>query len=101
MKEDNTVTQITTLFTSSDWQKTRGSYVRVLINLWLFLFAAQPKEFFLDGSKKLEQRSQKCVELRREYVNRFFQSRSFFYIAKDLSAPLIFMWDTVLMPHSS
>jgi hypothetical protein len=43
-------------------------YVRVLISLWLFLFAAQPKEFFLDGLKKLEQRSRKCVELRGEYV---------------------------------
>jgi hypothetical protein len=35
-------------------------YVEVLIRLWLFLFpffvfAAQPKEFFLDGLKKLEQ----------------------------------------------
>jgi hypothetical protein len=29
-----------------------------------FLFAAQPKAFFLDGLKKLEQRSHKCVELR-------------------------------------
>jgi hypothetical protein len=27
-------------------------------------FAAQPKEFFLDGLKKLEQRSHKCVEFR-------------------------------------
>jgi hypothetical protein len=33
-----------------------------------FLFAAQPKEFFLDGLKTLEQRSHKCVELRGEYV---------------------------------
>jgi hypothetical protein len=33
----------------------RLSYVGVLINLWLFLLAAQPKEFFLDGLKKLEQ----------------------------------------------
>jgi hypothetical protein len=52
-------------------------YVGVLISLWLFLFpdflfAAQPKEFFLDGLKKLEQRSHKCVELRGEYVNTFF-----------------------------
>jgi hypothetical protein len=31
-------------------------------------FAAQPKDFFLDGLEKLEQRSHKCVELRREYV---------------------------------
>jgi hypothetical protein len=53
--------------------RARGIYVRVLISLWLFLFpiflfAAQPKEFFLDGLKKLEQRSHKCVELRGEYV---------------------------------
>jgi hypothetical protein len=34
----------------------------------IFLFAAHPKEFFLDGLKKLEQRSHKCVELKREYV---------------------------------
>jgi hypothetical protein len=31
-----------------------GLYVGVLISLWLFLFAAQPKAFFLDGLKKLE-----------------------------------------------
>jgi hypothetical protein len=43
------------------------TYVGVLISLSLFLFAAQPKEFFLDGLKKLEQRSHKC-ELRGEYV---------------------------------
>jgi hypothetical protein len=45
----------------------------MLISLWLFLFpiflfAAQPKELFLDGLKKLEQQSHKCVELRGEYV---------------------------------
>jgi hypothetical protein len=34
----------------------------------IFLFAAQPKEFFLDGLKNLEQRSHKCVELRGEYI---------------------------------
>jgi hypothetical protein len=48
-------------------------YVGVLISLWLFLFpiflsAAQPKEFFFDGLKKLEQRSHKCVELSGEHV---------------------------------
>jgi hypothetical protein len=43
-------------------------YVEVLISLWLFLFAAQPKEFFLDRLKKLKQRSHKCVELRGAYV---------------------------------
>jgi hypothetical protein len=37
-----------------------------------FLFAAQPKEFFLDGLQKLEQQSHKCVELRGEYVKTFF-----------------------------
>jgi hypothetical protein len=41
---------------------------KLLISLWLFLFAAQQKEFFLDGLKKLEQRRHKCVELREEYV---------------------------------
>jgi hypothetical protein len=29
-----------------------------------FLFAAKQKEFFLDGLKKMKQRSHKCVELR-------------------------------------
>jgi hypothetical protein len=34
----------------------------------IFLFVSQPKEFFLDGLEKLEQRSHnKCV-LRGEYV---------------------------------
>jgi hypothetical protein len=39
------------------------TYVRVLISLWLFLFVAQPKNFFLDGLKKLEERSHKRVDL--------------------------------------
>jgi hypothetical protein len=30
----------------------------------IFLFAAQSKEFFLDGLNKLQQQSHKCVELR-------------------------------------
>jgi hypothetical protein len=34
----------------------------------IFLFVAQPKEFFLRGLKKLEQRSHTCVELRGEYI---------------------------------
>jgi hypothetical protein len=42
-------------------QVSLDDYVGVLISFWLFLFAAQPKEFFLDGLKKLEQRSHKCV----------------------------------------
>jgi hypothetical protein len=32
------------------------------------MFAAQPKEFFFIGLKKLEQRSHKSVELRGEYL---------------------------------
>jgi hypothetical protein len=43
-------------------------HVGVLISLWLFLFAGQPKEISLDGLKKLEQRSHKCVELTGDYV---------------------------------
>jgi hypothetical protein len=44
-------------------------YVGVLISLWLFLFpiflsAAQPKEFFLDGLKKLGEWNHKYVELK-------------------------------------
>jgi hypothetical protein len=38
------------------------------LTLPIFPFAAQPKEFFFDGLKNLEQRSHKCVELRGEYV---------------------------------
>jgi hypothetical protein len=40
-----------------------------LISLWLFLFPIfSTKECSLDGLKKLEQQSHKCVELRGEYV---------------------------------
>jgi hypothetical protein len=58
-------------------------YVGMLISLWVLLFpifplASQPKEFFLDGLKKLVQRSHKCVELRGEYINTFLQSHSLF-----------------------
>jgi hypothetical protein len=64
-------------------------YVGVLISLCLFLFAAETKEFFLDWLKKLEQRSHKCVEVRGEYVNTFFNPVAFcfLYKTKDLSAP--------------
>jgi hypothetical protein len=59
----------------------------MLISLSLFLFAAQPKEFFLDGSKKLEQ-SHKCVQLRGNMQIQFFNPAAccFLYKAKDLSA---------------
>jgi hypothetical protein len=58
----------------------------------IFLFAAQPKEFFLYGLKKLEQRSHKCVELGGGIcrVNTFFFNPvvyCFLYKAKELSAP--------------
>jgi hypothetical protein len=68
-------------------------YVEVLISLWLFLVsAAQSKEFFLDGLKKLEQRNHKRVELRGEdmwskYIFFFNPVACFLYKAKDLSAP--------------
>jgi hypothetical protein len=83
-------------------------YVRVLISLWLFLFpiflfAAQPKEFFLGGLKKLEQRSHKCVELRGEYVEyiHIFNPVACCFLskAKDLSAP--FIPDITLMVNST
>jgi hypothetical protein len=58
---------------SQEAARAYSKYVGVLISLWLFLFpiflfVGQPEEFFLDGLKKLEQRSHKCVELRGEYV---------------------------------
>jgi hypothetical protein len=75
----------------------------VLISPWLFLFlillfAAQPKEFFLDGLKKLEQRNHKCVEFRGEYVEQIFflnpVACCFLYKAKDLSAPSYYYWES-------
>jgi hypothetical protein len=62
-------------------------YVGLLISFWLFLFpifpfAAQPKEFFLDRLKKLEQRSHKFVCGAQKgicRVNTFFQSRSLLF----------------------
>jgi hypothetical protein len=45
-------------------------YIGLLVSLFFGFAYLQhnPKEFFLDGLKKLEQRSHKCVELRGEYV---------------------------------
>jgi hypothetical protein len=55
--------------------------------------ATQPKEFFLDGLKELEQRSHKCVELRGEYVEEiyFFDPVAcfFLYKAKDLASTAV------------
>jgi hypothetical protein len=48
--------------------RTTAKYIGVLISLRIFLFAAQPKEFFLDGLRKLEQLNHKCVELGGENV---------------------------------
>jgi hypothetical protein len=64
-------------------------YVGVLISLWLFLFAAQPKEFFLDGLKKLQQRSHKFVWSLRGNMEIHFSNpvACFLYKAKDLSPP--------------
>jgi hypothetical protein len=74
----------------------------VLISLWLFLFAAQPKEFFLDGLKKLEQRSHKCVELRKEYVEQILflipQLVVFFIKPKTYQLPLVYLnYDAALL----
>jgi hypothetical protein len=61
--------------------RTRRCYVGVLISLLLFLLAAQRKEFFLDGLKKLEQRSHKLFGVQGGIcrVNAFFQIRSFLF----------------------
>jgi hypothetical protein len=47
----------------------------------IVIFAAQPKELFLDRLKKLEQRRHKCVELRGGIcrVNTCLQSRSLLF----------------------
>jgi hypothetical protein len=59
----------------------------------IFLFTAEPKEFFLDGLKELEQRSHKYVELRGNIyrVNIFFNPAAscFLYKARDLTFPLV------------
>jgi hypothetical protein len=73
----------------------RQYYVGVLISLWLFLFlifllAAQPKQFFLDRLKKLEQRVisvwSSGGDISSKYI--FFNPVAccFLYKAKDLSA---------------
>jgi hypothetical protein len=46
----------------------RGADKSLAFPISYFLVAAEPKEPFLDGLKKLEQRSHKCVELSGEYV---------------------------------
>jgi hypothetical protein len=60
----------------------------VLINLWLFLFpiflfAAQAKEFFLDGLKKLEQRSHKRVELKGEHHSTYANKLAHRFVNSD------------------
>jgi hypothetical protein len=86
---------------SRTFKSSHRVYVGVLISLWLFLFAAQPKEFFLDGLKNLEQRSHKCVELRGEYVEQihFFYPVAccFLYKAKHLLAPPPFVFSEIVI----
>jgi hypothetical protein len=56
------------IFLPQGW---RLPYIGVRISLWLFLFfylQQNQKNIFLDGLKKLDQRSHKCVELRGQYV---------------------------------
>jgi hypothetical protein len=56
-------------------------------------FAVQTKEFVLDGLKKLEQQSHKCVELRGGIcrVKFFFQSCSLFFIKpKTYQPPILY-----------
>jgi hypothetical protein len=36
-------------------ETSKLNYIGVLVSLWLLIFAAQPKEFFLGRLKKLEQ----------------------------------------------
>jgi hypothetical protein len=69
----------------------------------VFLFAAQPKEFFLDGLKKLEQRSHKCVELMGGIcgVNTFFQSLVSFIRPKTYQPPLVDVSSPISCPVST
>jgi hypothetical protein len=66
-----------------DWSQSEGINLRrgadKSLAFLIFLFATQPKKYFLDGLKMLEQRSHKCVELRggiRRVNTFFFQSHS-------------------------
>jgi hypothetical protein len=76
------------------WSKERN-LKRCWLSLWLFLFlifllAVQPKEFFLDGLKELEQQSHKCVELRGgicKYIFSIPQLVAFFIKPKTYEPP--------------
>jgi hypothetical protein len=46
----------------------RGVDKSVAFHISYFPISSTTKRFFLDGLKKLEQRSHKCAELRGEYV---------------------------------
>jgi hypothetical protein len=46
----------------------KGADKSLTFHVSYFLICSKTKKFFLDGLKKLEQRSHKCVELRGEYV---------------------------------
>jgi hypothetical protein len=73
---------------SSAEVKNGLTYVGVLKSLWLLLFGAQLKEFFLDGLKKLEVLSV-WSSGGTKYIFFQFHRLLFFYITKDLSAPFI------------
>jgi hypothetical protein len=46
-----------------------GLYVRVLISLWLFLFAVEPKEFFFRRVKEVRTTKSQVCGAQGKYVN--------------------------------
>jgi hypothetical protein len=71
----------------------RGSDKSLAFPISYFLICNTTKRFFLDGLKKLEQRSRMCVEFKGEYVEKihFFNPVTccFLYKFTDLTAPLV------------
>jgi hypothetical protein len=78
---------------TSGFQSHSLTYVGVLISLWLFLFGAQPKDFFLVGLKKLEQGPRKCMWSSGENMQRklFFSNHvaCYFFIKPKTYQPLL------------
>jgi hypothetical protein len=74
----------------------RGADKSLAFPISYFHILSTIKNYFLDGLKKLEQRSHKCVELKEICrANTIFQSVAcFLYKAEDLSAPLVFENDS-------
>jgi hypothetical protein len=50
------------------YEVRRGADKSLVFLFLIFLYAAQPKEFFLDRLKKFEQKSRKCGGAPGEYV---------------------------------